>query len=377
MTTLVPTQERLTLRETVRKSLERHPGPRGYLAELPTAKWYDAGLLASLNGELGLAELLVPSEYGGAGGQVADAAVVFEELGAALAPVPLFATVALATPALIAAGGEVAASLLRRIALGDTTVTLADARCGLPEDHRFVAAQRPDAAWLVSGRSGIVIEGAGADVLLVTAETAGGVTLFAVDTDAKGVERQPLRTLDLTRGVAEVILNDARAEQVGELGRGATSAELAWDIGSILLAAEQVGGAQKVLDTAVEYAKQRVQFDQPIGSFQQISSTLVDLLLDVELARSALLRAVDAADEHQEYGDEDARHTLLLEASLAKGLCSDVYVHVADEGMHVLGGVGFTWEHDAHLYFRRAKSTQQLLGSPDSHRDRLAKAAGL
>lgn len=377
MTALVPTPERLELREAVRKALQRHPGPRGFLAEQPSGKWFDADLLADLNGQLGLAELLVPDEYGGAGGQLADAAVVFEELGAALAPVPLFATVALATPALVASGGEIAASLLGRIARGEATVALADARCGLPDDHGFAAVPQPDGGWLVSGRSGMVIEGAGADVLLVTAETDEGVTLFAVEADAPGVERRPLRTLDLTRGVAEVVLDGARAEQAGASGGGTLAADLAWDIGSALLAAEQVGGAQRVLDTAVEYAKQRVQFDQKIGSFQQISSMLVDLLLDVELARSVLATAIDAADEHWEDRGEDSRHALLREASLAKALCSDAYMHVADEGLHVVGGIGFTWEHDAHLYFRRAKSTQQLLGSPDSHRERLAKAAGL
>ncbi|MCG2621234.1 acyl-CoA dehydrogenase family protein [Arthrobacter sp. I2-34] len=377
MTALVPTPERLELREAVRKSLQRHPGPRGFLAEQPSGKWFDASLLEDLNRQLGLAELLVPIGCGGAGGQLADAAIVFEELGAALAPVPLFATVALATSALVASGGEAAATLLGRIARGEATVALADARCGLPDDHRFVAVPRAGGGWLVSGRSGVVIEGAGADVLLVTAETGDGVTLFAVEADASGVQRRPLRTLDLTRGIAEVVLDGARAEQTGASGGGRAAADLAWDVGSVLLAAEQVGGAQRVLDTAVEYAKQRVQFDQKIGSFQQISSKLVDLLLDVEMARSALATAVDAADEHWEDRGEDTRLALLREASLAKALCSDSYMHVADEGLHVVGGIGFTWEHDAHLYFRRAKSTQQLLGSPDSHRERLAKAAGL
>lgn len=377
MTALVPTPERVELRETVRKSLRRHPGPRGFLAERPSGAWFDAGLMAGLNSEIGLAELLVPEQHGGIGGKVADAAVVFEELGGALAPVPIFATMALATPALAASGGDTAAALLSRICRGEAIVAFADGPCGLPSDHSFRAARQPDSGWRVSGRSGIVIEGGGADVLLVTAEADGATTLFAVEAAAAGVQRRPLRTLDLTRGVAEVVLDAACARQVGRLGGGVAAAELAWNVGSVLLAAEQVGGAQKVLDTAVEYAKQRVQFGQPIGSFQQISSTLVDLLLDVELARSALLRAVDAADEHHENPTEETGRTLRLEASLAKALCSDAFMHVADEGLHVLGGMGFTWEHDAHLYFRRAKSSQHLLGSPDDHRNRLAEAAGL
>jgi alkylation response protein AidB-like acyl-CoA dehydrogenase len=376
MSAIVATEEQVELRSAVRAAVDQSAGPRPVLAEEPSGRWFDAELTNALNAELGLADLMIPEELGGAGGTIGDAAAVFEELGAALAPVPLFATMALGVPALMASPGEVATELLGRIGRGEIIVTLADGRCGLAEDHQ-VEARHDAGVWALTGRSGVVIEGGGADVLLVVATTSAGPSLFAVEEGATGVTRRSLPSVDLLRGLAEIELDSAPARLVGAEACAEKAVELAWDIAMVLQAAEQVGGAQKVLDTAVEYAKTREQFDQKIGSFQQISSTLVDLLLDVEMCRSLLIRAIDTAQDYLAGGDEASRRALSLEASMAKDACSDAYAHVADQGLHVLGGIGFTWEHDAHLYFRRAMSTRQLLGSPDAHRDRMAGMAGL
>jgi alkylation response protein AidB-like acyl-CoA dehydrogenase len=377
MSAIVATEEQNELREAVRSLLEQSKGPRPFLAETPSDQWYDRELLNALNQELGVADLIVPEDLGGSGGTVADAAVVFEELGAHLAPVPFFSTAALAIPALLATGGETAQTLLARIGGGEAIVTVADGRLGLAEDHSVDAVSSAAGEWTLTGRSGVVIEGAAADNILVVAQTQSGPTLFSVETSNSGVSTQPLQSVDLTRGFAEVSFHNVPAELLGVEGEAVSVIETARDFGAVFLAAEQVGGAQKVLDTSVEYAKTRVQFDQKIGSFQQISSTLVDLLLEVEMSRSALIRAIDAAQSYVEDPDEETRRALSMEASMAKAMCSEAYTKIADEGLHVLGGIGFTWEHDAHLYFRRAMSTRQLLGGPDAHWERMAQAAGL
>jgi alkylation response protein AidB-like acyl-CoA dehydrogenase len=319
-----------------------------------------------------------------------DLVAAFEELGAALAPVPLFATVALATPVLLAAGpGTETARLLRLVAAGATLLSVADIGPTRVRDHGVAAARTAQGGWMVTGRSGLVVEADTADLLIVPAITGDGLTLFVVDATASEVQRRRLTSFDLTRGLAEVSFNAAQAQLIGIPGQAPDVLEVAWDLSCVVLAAEQVGGAQHCLDTAVAYAKERVQFGRPIGSFQSIKHRLVDLLLEVELARSALVNAVEAAEGYLSIAGPgagasasadtgpDARRALTVAASVAKSLCSDAYMKVADESLHVHGGIGFTWEHEAHLYFRRAKSSQQLLGTPDVHRDRLSRAAGL
>ena len=377
MSAVVATEEQDELRDAIRSLLEQSSQARTFIAEKPQGDWFDRDLLNVLNQELGVADLLVPEALGGGGGTVADAAVVFEELGAALAPVPFFASTALAIPALLAIGGDTAEELIASIGSGESIITIADADLGLSDDHSVEAEAGSDGHWSLTGRSGVVLEGAGADAILVVAESPGGKSLYLVDANAQGLDRTPLKSLDFTRGFAEITLNQVSAVLLGAEGEATKAVELAYDIGAVFLAAEQVGGAQRMHDIAVEYAKTRVQFDQKIGSFQQISSTLVDLLLEVEMSRSTLIRAIDAAQDYLDNQDEVSRNILRIEASMAKAMCSDAYAHVADESLHVLGGIGFTWEHDAHLYFRRAASSRQFLGSPDTHRERMVKAVGL
>jgi len=369
--------DRRQLQAAVRDCLARHAGPRPFLTDSAAADWFDASLLGALNQGIGVPALLVPEALGGLGAGLADVVVVFEELGASLAPVPEFATVALATPALLAAPpSEQRDALLSRISEGLVTVALAGVGPGIPAESGFTADLNED-HWRLSGELSLVIEGNSADVLLIPAHTPQGTALFAVETSAVAVACTPHQSMDLTRGLARISAAGVVGVPIGDFGAAEAILESAWDIGCIVLAAEQVGGAQRCLDNAVEYAKQRVQFGRPIGSFQAIKHQLVDLLLAVETARSALTYAVDAGD--LQFADPSALHRqrLTVAASQAKSVCSASYVTVADSALHIHGGVGFTWEHDSHLYWRRARSSAQLLGSAEFHNERLAVGVGL
>ncbi|HEY0448712.1 acyl-CoA dehydrogenase family protein [Actinophytocola sp.] len=370
-------QARSELRDAVRRCLERADGPRPYLVgESGTTETFDAKLWRVLATEVGVTGLLVPEDLGGAGATFADVSVVAGELGGALAPVPFFSTVALATSALLVnRDDDVAKEVLARVAAGTTATLPGQGDSGLAAPG--VRAVPDAGAWRLTGELGLVVDGADADVLLVPADTGTGTALFVVEAGAAGVRRAPLRTLDLTRPLAAVTLDGAAAALVGiesGVGVGLTTA---LDLAIVLLAVEQVGGAQRCLDEAVAYAKDRVQFDRPIGSFQAVKHTLVDVLLAVELARSAAEFAVAAADAYLAAPGPDTAAALAQAASIAKATCSEAYVHTTEETLHVHGGIGFTWEHDAHLHYRRARAGELFLGTPHAHRERLATSAGL
>jgi alkylation response protein AidB-like acyl-CoA dehydrogenase len=191
------------------------------------------------------------------------------------------------------------------------------------------------------------------------------------------LQRYPCQTLDLTRPLAAMTLDKAEAALVGAESGAEIPLRAALDLALVLMAVEQVGGAQRCLDNTVAYVKQRIQFGRPIGSFQAVKHALVDVLLAVEMARSAADTAVAAADAYLAAPGENRADALALAASLAKVTCSEAYSYTAEETLHLHGGIGFTWEHDAHLHYRRARATELFLGTPDSHRDRLAVCAGL
>jgi alkylation response protein AidB-like acyl-CoA dehydrogenase len=216
-----------------------------------------------------------------------------------------------------------------------------------------------------------------AEVLLAPAAGPDGVVLVAVEAEAAGVRRTPMTALDLTRGLAAVTFDGAPVVVLTEPRASADLLLPGLDIALTCLAAEQVGIASRCLDDAVAWAKERIQFDRAIGSFQAVKHTLVDLLQDLELARSALDVAVAAADAHLDDPTDETARALRVAASAAKAMCGDAATRLTDETLHVFGGIGFTWEHDAHLYFRRARTLEVLLGSPDDHRARLAAALGV
>jgi alkylation response protein AidB-like acyl-CoA dehydrogenase len=226
-----------------------------------------------------------------------------------------------------------------------------------------------DGTWQISGTKAHVLDGHVADVVLVVARTESGLSLFWVAGDSEGLTRTPLATMDQTRTQAELRFDGVTASLVGVEGGAGPMLDRVLDIAAAALAAEQVGGTARCFEMAVEHAKQRVQFGRPIGSFQAVKHLCADLLLQVESARSAAYYAAWAvAEESPEVS---------MVASLAKAYCSDAYVAVATENIQIHGGIGFTWEHPAHLYFKRATSSAVLFGDPTHHRDRIAHTIGI
>ena len=362
--------------EELQRSLRRFLEDKSPMAEvrrlMETADGYDPVVWRQMGQQLGLQGLALPEEHGGMGFTLVELAVVLEEMGRALLCAPYVSTVTLAAHAILAAGDEEASKeLLPGIASGETVATLALTEDDGRWDEAGIAVEavRSGAGYRLHGRKTFVVDGHTADLVLVAARTASGVSLFAVDGDAPGLGRTPLATLDPTRKQARLELSGTPGRLVGDEGQAWPALSRALDLAAIALAAEQVGGAQRCLEMAVQYAKQREQFGRPIGSFQAVKHKCADMLLEVESARSAAYHAAWVAAQD---GDE-----LPVLASVAKAYCSDAYVHAAAENIQVHGGIGFTWEHDAHLYFRRARSSQILLGDPAYHRELVVRRLGI
>jgi alkylation response protein AidB-like acyl-CoA dehydrogenase len=331
---------------------------------MATEAGYDPQTWAQLAGQLGLQGLVVPEKYGGSGAGPVELAVACEEMGRALLCAPYFATAVLAVHALLASGDQAAQEeFLPSIADGATIATLAvcEDDGSWSTDGLQTRARRSGDGYLLDGRKSFVLDGHTAGLLLVVAQADGGPALFAVDSGASGLSRRLLETLDMTRKQAELTFDAVPARLIGAEGSAAEIVPRTLRIAAVALAAEQVGGAQRCLDMSVEYAKIRMQFGRPIGSFQAIKHMCADLLLEVESARSAAYYAAWAA---QDQSDE-----LPLVSSVAKAFCSETYFRAAADNIQIHGGIGFTWEHDAHLYYRRAKSTELMLGTPEEHRE--------
>jgi alkylation response protein AidB-like acyl-CoA dehydrogenase len=366
------TEEQDELRKMVKRFLDEKSPESEVRRLMATEEGYDPDVWRQMANELALQGLGIPEEFGGQGYGPVELYVVFEEMGAALLCSPYFSTVALAANALLRVGTDAdQAAYLPGIAAGETIATLAltDDAGGWDLATTSTSAAPAGDAWTVSGVRNYVTDGATASLLLVPAMTAAGLSLFAVRGDAPGVERENLPTMDQTRKQARIVFEDAPGVLVGVDGGALEGLTTTTQVAIAALAAEQVGGAQRVLDNAVEYAKNRVQFGRPIGSFQAIKHKCADLLLEVESAKSAAYYATWAA---QELNDE-----LPIAASLAKSFCSEAYFHCAAENIQIHGGIGFTWEHHAHLYFKRAKSSELLLGDPAYHRELLAQRLGI
>jgi alkylation response protein AidB-like acyl-CoA dehydrogenase len=344
-------------------------------AAMTSPPGYDAVAWAKAR-ELGWTSLIVPIDHGGAGLGWTDLVATAEETGRALACLPFLSTVCLATNALLAAGeAEQLSAHLPRIASGETRAALAFAEGPDADSHPATTIARPDSGgYVLSGAKRYVVDGDTADLLLVTArvpEAPGrdGVALFAVDARAPGVVRTRLPTMDLTRPLSAIDLRDVRLEGAARMGDG-KAVQRALDRAAVALAAESLGGAERCLEVATEYAKARVQFGRPIGSFQAIKHMLADMLVAVETARSAAYYAACVADS----GDDEE---LATAAPLAKSYCTEAFFRCAAESVQIHGGIGFTWEHDAHLFLKRARGSLALLGSPSSDRERIARGLGL
>ncbi len=366
------TDEQDELRRMVRRFLEEKSPESEVRRLMATPEGYDAAVWRQMADEMALQGLAIPEEFGGQGFGPVELYVVFEEMGAALLCAPFFATVALAAPAIMAVGTpEDQRRLLPGIADGTTIATLALTDDGGSWDlaDTSTLAHEGDHGWTVSGVRSYVLDGAVASLILVPAKTTSGLSLFAVEAGAPGMSVEALATMDQTRKQARLTFAATPATLVGAEGAAAEGLATAVQVALAALAAEQVGGAQRVLDNAVAYAKERIQFGRPIGSFQAIKHKCADMLLDVESAKSAAYYAAWAAQEKSS--------ELPIAASLAKSFCSEAYFHCAAENIQIHGGIGFTWEHHAHLYFKRAKSSELLFGDPAYHRNLLAQHLGI
>ena len=352
--------EQAQLRSAVRKFSADNAGEQAARAVMESDPPFDAAVWRRLGAELGVLGLSVPEADGGAGGTLVDQAIAVEELGAALACGPLVGTVYLAIPALVAASasGELLADLVE----GTRTAAFAvPDRAGV-FDPALVTVTASDGA--LTGSVPRVVDGSAADVLLVAATGPDGLGLYVVDAAGPGVARTALGTLDLTRPQAAIEFSSAPATLVAGPDEADRVITHALQVGAALLAAEQVGAAQHLLDLAVDYAKTRLQFGRPIGSFQAVKHKLADMLVDLEHARSAAYHAAWALTD----GTDDPA----VATSIAQAVASAAFSRIARDTIQVLGGIGFTWEHQAHLYFKRASTDAALLGSAEAHRDRVA-----
>lgn len=365
-------EEQEELRKTVRNFLDAKSPELEVRKQMETAEGYDAAVWNQMGAEMGLQGLIIPEEFGGSGYSYVELGVVLEEMGRALLCAPFFSTVALAANTLLQSGDEAAKkAYLPGIASGETIATLAFTEPSGKWDEAGItmAASGSGSDFTLTGTKSFVLDGHTASLILVAARTGKGVSLFAVDGGASGLTRTALSTMDQTRKQAKLEFSNTPAKLIGTEGEGWAVLSKVLDLAAVALAAEQVGGAQKVLDMAVEYAKVRVQFGRPIGSFQAIKHKCADMLLEVESAKSAAYYAMWCAAE---MNDE-----LPSVASLAKAYCSEAYFHATAENIQIHGGIGFTWEHPAHLYFKRAKSSELLFGDPSYHRELLAQRIGI
>ena len=371
------TDEQEQFRSAIRRFLNDKSPTTEVRRLMATAEGYDPAVWRQLSEDLALPGIHIPEQYGGAGFGMVELCIVTEELGRALLCAPYFSTAVLAANAILNAGTEAQKSaLLPDIAKGARLATLAVTELNGNWDPMSVEVVATPGAngYLLDGVKSYVVDGHVADLLIVAARaprTVGreGLALFTLDANAGGVERRLLESMDPTRKIARIDFHGAAANLLGNLDDGAKPILRTLDQAAIALANEMVGGAQALFDSAVNYAKLRVQFGRTIGSFQAIKHKLADMLLDVELAKSAAYYAAQAA------AVDDPEWPAL--ASLAKAAASETYLHTAAECIQIHGGIGFTWDNDTHLWFKRAKSSEVFLGQPSYHRELLMQRWGV
>ncbi|MFF4258889.1 acyl-CoA dehydrogenase family protein [Streptomyces sp. NPDC001663] len=362
---LLETDEQRQLRGVLRDLLGETCGPEEIRKQAGSPRGYDQALWGRLAGEIGVHGLALPEKYGGGGYSFGELAVALEEAGRVLCPVPLLSTVVLAGQALLSSGDRWACERwLPGIASGALTATVGGFLH--PAD---VTAERGPGGWVLRGEADFVPDGEGADLLLVAARAPDGERLFACEPDGATCDRTARRVLDPTRRQALVRFRGAPAEPVGEPGQAAGVVDVVLDAGRVAVAAEHVGGSAHALDAVLDHVSQRTQFGRAIGSFQAVKHRLADLLVEVEGARSASAYASAClAAEAPE---------LPLAASAAAVACTGAHRLATTEYVQLHGGIGFTWEHPAHLYLRRARADEALFGTGDDHRLRLAGLLGL
>ncbi len=366
--------EQQEFRSVVRRFLEDKSPSTAVRRLMETDKGYDPEVWQSLSRELGLTAVHIPEAYGGQGFGVSELAIAAEEMGRTLLCAPYFASTVLAATAILKAGTEAQKqALLPAIASGTTIAALAVTE----DDGRWDAAGVATTAtpsggkYRLDGAKSFVIDGHNAGLIVVLARKPGsagddGLSFFTVEADAKGLDRRLLQSMDPTRKLARLTFSGVEAELLGTEGAAAAPLAETLDVAAICLSHEMVGGAEKLREDAIAFANQRYQFGRPIASFQSLKHKAADMLLEVELAKAAAYYAAAAVDE----GDADVPAL----ASLAKAAASEAYMQTAIHAVQIHGGIGFTWDNDTHLWFKRAKSSEVFLGGPEHHRERLMQA---
>ena len=368
--------EQEEFRETLARFFEEQAPIAEVFRLMETPEGYDPGLWKQMGEELGLQGVHVPEALGGQGFGFLELGLVMEEMGRALLCSPYFSSVCLATNAVLNAGTEEQQQRwLPGLASGETIGTLAllDEGDEWSAEGVTLEAARDADTLVLNGRKRLVTDGVQANLLVVAARQPGstgsdGITLAVVESDAAGLAATPHETLDMTRKLADVSFDGVRALPLGEPGQAGAALAKTLDQARICLALENVAGAERCLNDAVAYAKDRIQFGRAIGSFQAIKHTLAEVLLEVESGKSAAYWASWVAAEDRE--------ELPLAAAVAKSFCDDAYLKASEDSIHVHGGIGVTWEASPHLFAKRAKSNEILLGHPGWQRRRIAQIQG-
>ncbi len=359
------------LRTAIRKFLQSRL-PESELPHIADGKPLGSDLWSEMNAALGIHSLAIPERFGGDGAELSVLAVVFEELARAVAPVPYFSSFVAVQALLLSGDEEQCERLLPRFAKGLSRPTIAIAERDGSWDAALIstrARRAEDGSWSLTGTKNWVPDAVGAEVVLILARTTAGPTLFSINPGADGVAIELMRVVDETRPLFSVTLQDVHAEMIGREGGGGHLLARLLDVTVLALCAEQVGLAQRCLEISVEYAKVRTQFGRPIGSFQAVKHLCAEMLAHVEMARASTDAAVREA--------RDGSDTAAIAAAAAHITCCTAASFVSKETIQVLGGIGFTWDHPAHVYFRRAASSQLLLGGPAVSHERLLERLGI
>ncbi len=363
-------------RTSLRRALEARSTTKDVRRLMATEEGFDREGWKKLNQEMGLTAVLIPEAYGGAGFGYGELGIVLEEMGRNLLCAPFFSTAVLATAAILNAGSEKQKkALLPGIAAGDVTATLAFSEDSGLNDAASVAmtATPSEGGYTLDGTKSFVLDGHTADLIVVLARKPGskgekGLSFFTVDGKASGLERRLLKTMDETRKLARLTFQGVEAKLLG--GQGKAAAPFAKTLQQVIvcLANEMVGGAERLREDALDYVKMRMQFGRALASFQTMKHKAADMLVDVELAKSAAYYAAAALDE------SDPEVPML--ASLAKASASEAYLQTAIHAVQMHGGIGFTWDNDTHLWFKRAKSSEILFGDANQHRETMMQNWG-
>jgi alkylation response protein AidB-like acyl-CoA dehydrogenase len=368
------TTEQEEFRSVLRRFLEEKSPPAVVRRLMETEAGWDRAEWTDLNQQLGLTAVHIPETYGGQGFSFVELGIVLEEMGRALLCAPYFASTVLAGTAIMNAGTEAQKrTLLPAIAAGECVATLAFTEPnGCWNAHGIEMTATPAGhGYRLDGVKSFVLDGHTADLIVVVARRPGsagdqGLSLFTVSGDAAGLTRRPLKVLDPTRKQARIAFRAVEAELLGEAEAAAGPLTKTLSQAAACLANEMVGGADKLRQSALDYANLRVQFGRTIASFQSMKHRQADMLVDVELAKSAAYYAAAAATE------DDPELPAL--ASLAKACASEAYTRTAIRTIQIHGGIGFTWDNDTHLWFKRAKSSEVMLGDPTYHRELMMRA---